>query len=284
MTDSRLDYIELLQQEVTKNPDVSDDNFLLDDKWKLYITNTTVITALTTSEEVSAVCGCESTSTDIIWRRLWFCFLSFFSQPELWSASQTFVFVICEVFVFCRANISLSVQSQNYNPTTGEDTSIIVASCWWMSVEEHEFSLSLPLAHHLCFNILSALNTAASRGCCQGFSLMVAEVVRCCSRQVCSGVSSSPQRLVDVGKEDKQEETPLSCRSLPQLCSIPRRLVISPGLGGTPVTPQLTEVRDRLPVTCLQSVSEEMWAGHLTLLLSVGSSLVPQSWRAVKWM
>lgn len=60
--------------------------------------------------------------------------------------------------------------------------------------------------------------------------------------QVCSGVSSSPQRLVDVKKEEEQEEAPPPCRTLPQLCSIPRRLVISPGLGGTPVTPQLTEV------------------------------------------
>nr|XP_046244175.1 inactive ubiquitin carboxyl-terminal hydrolase MINDY-4B isoform X5 [Scatophagus argus] len=49
------------------------------------------------------------------------------------------------------------------------------------------------------------------------------------------------QRLVDVGKEEEQEEAPPPCRNLPQVCSIPRRLVISPGLGGAPVTPQLTE-------------------------------------------
>lgn len=54
-----------------------------------------------------------------------------------------------------------------------------------------------------------------------------------------------PQRLLDVGKEEEQEEAAPPCRSLPQLCSIPRRLVISPGLGGAPVTPQLTEVRQR---------------------------------------
>nr|XP_046244176.1 inactive ubiquitin carboxyl-terminal hydrolase MINDY-4B isoform X6 [Scatophagus argus] len=48
-------------------------------------------------------------------------------------------------------------------------------------------------------------------------------------------------RLVDVGKEEEQEEAPPPCRNLPQVCSIPRRLVISPGLGGAPVTPQLTE-------------------------------------------
>ncbi|XP_041850161.1 inactive ubiquitin carboxyl-terminal hydrolase MINDY-4B [Melanotaenia boesemani] len=45
-------------------------------------------------------------------------------------------------------------------------------------------------------------------------------------------------RLLDVGKE---EESPPPCKALPLLCSIPQRLVISPGLGGTPVTPQLTE-------------------------------------------
>nr|XP_046244172.1 inactive ubiquitin carboxyl-terminal hydrolase MINDY-4B isoform X2 [Scatophagus argus] len=54
-------------------------------------------------------------------------------------------------------------------------------------------------------------------------------------------VNKNPDRLVDVGKEEEQEEAPPPCRNLPQVCSIPRRLVISPGLGGAPVTPQLTE-------------------------------------------
>lgn len=45
-----------------------------------------------------------------------------------------------------------------------------------------------------------------------------------------------------MGKEEEQEDTPPPCRTLPPPCSIPRRLVISPSLGGTPVTPQLTEV------------------------------------------
>ncbi|KAE8294763.1 Inactive ubiquitin carboxyl-terminal hydrolase MINDY-4B Protein FAM188B2 [Larimichthys crocea] len=49
------------------------------------------------------------------------------------------------------------------------------------------------------------------------------------------------QRLLDVGKEEDLEEAPPPCRTLPHLCSIPRRLVISPGLGGMPVTPKLTE-------------------------------------------
>nr|XP_033486403.1 inactive ubiquitin carboxyl-terminal hydrolase MINDY-4B [Epinephelus lanceolatus] len=53
-------------------------------------------------------------------------------------------------------------------------------------------------------------------------------------------------RLLDVGKEEDQEEAPPPCRPLPQLCSIPRRLVISPGLGGSPVTPQLTESLRRI--------------------------------------
>ncbi|XP_030263109.1 inactive ubiquitin carboxyl-terminal hydrolase MINDY-4B isoform X1 [Sparus aurata] len=53
-------------------------------------------------------------------------------------------------------------------------------------------------------------------------------------------------RLLDVGKEEEQEEAAPPCRSLPQLCSIPRRLVISPGLGGAPVTPQLTESLRRI--------------------------------------
>ncbi|XP_067451832.1 inactive ubiquitin carboxyl-terminal hydrolase MINDY-4B [Thunnus thynnus] len=59
-------------------------------------------------------------------------------------------------------------------------------------------------------------------------------------------VSCSPQRLVDVGKEEEQEETPPPCRTLPAPCSIPRRLVISPSLGGTPVTPHLTESLRRI--------------------------------------
>ncbi|XP_070825861.1 inactive ubiquitin carboxyl-terminal hydrolase MINDY-4B [Chaetodon trifascialis] len=64
--------------------------------------------------------------------------------------------------------------------------------------------------------------------------------------QVCSGVSSSLQRLVDVGKEEEQEEVPPPCRTLPPLFSIPRTLVISAGLGGTPVTPELTESLRRI--------------------------------------
>ncbi|XP_074484740.1 inactive ubiquitin carboxyl-terminal hydrolase MINDY-4B-like isoform X2 [Sebastes fasciatus] len=54
-------------------------------------------------------------------------------------------------------------------------------------------------------------------------------------------VNKNPDRLLDGGKEEEQEEPPPACRSLPQLCSIPSRLVVSPGLGGAPVTPQLTE-------------------------------------------
>ncbi|XP_039987255.1 inactive ubiquitin carboxyl-terminal hydrolase MINDY-4B, partial [Xiphias gladius] len=53
-------------------------------------------------------------------------------------------------------------------------------------------------------------------------------------------------RLADVGKEEEQEEAPPPCRTLPPLCSIPRRLVISPSLGGTPVTPRLTESLRRI--------------------------------------
>ncbi|KAM7398765.1 hypothetical protein PAMP_018080 [Pampus punctatissimus] len=53
-------------------------------------------------------------------------------------------------------------------------------------------------------------------------------------------VNKNPDRLVDVGK-DEQEEKPPPCRTLSALYSIPRRLVISPSLGGTPVTPHLTE-------------------------------------------
>ncbi|XP_049431970.1 inactive ubiquitin carboxyl-terminal hydrolase MINDY-4B isoform X2 [Epinephelus fuscoguttatus] len=59
-------------------------------------------------------------------------------------------------------------------------------------------------------------------------------------------VDKDPDRLLDVGKEEDQEEAPPPCRPLPQLCSIPRRLVISPGLGGSPVTPQLTESLRRI--------------------------------------
>ncbi|XP_036937234.1 inactive ubiquitin carboxyl-terminal hydrolase MINDY-4B [Acanthopagrus latus] len=59
-------------------------------------------------------------------------------------------------------------------------------------------------------------------------------------------VNKNPDRLLDVGKEEEQEEAAPPCRSLPQLCSIPRRLVISPGLGGAPVTPQLTESLRRI--------------------------------------
>ncbi|GAA6233367.1 inactive ubiquitin carboxyl-terminal hydrolase MINDY-4B [Lates japonicus] len=59
-------------------------------------------------------------------------------------------------------------------------------------------------------------------------------------------VDKNPERLVDVGKEEEQEEAPPPCRTLPPLCSIPRRLVVSPSLGGTPVTPQLTESLRRI--------------------------------------
>ncbi|KAM4589132.1 inactive ubiquitin carboxyl-terminal hydrolase MINDY-4B [Fundulus diaphanus] len=57
-------------------------------------------------------------------------------------------------------------------------------------------------------------------------------------------VNKNPDRLLDVGKEEDQDEVP--CRTLPALCSIPRTLVISPGLGGAPVTPQLTESLRRI--------------------------------------
>ncbi|XP_047191733.1 inactive ubiquitin carboxyl-terminal hydrolase MINDY-4B [Scophthalmus maximus] len=53
--------------------------------------------------------------------------------------------------------------------------------------------------------------------------------------------TKSPQRLVDVGKKEDQDEDPPPYKPIPPVCSIPRRLVISPTLGGTPVTPQLTE-------------------------------------------
>ncbi|XP_045929658.1 inactive ubiquitin carboxyl-terminal hydrolase MINDY-4B [Micropterus dolomieu] len=59
-------------------------------------------------------------------------------------------------------------------------------------------------------------------------------------------VNKNPDRLVDVTKEEEQEEAPPPCRTLPQPCSIPRTLVIPPGLGGTPVTPQLTESLRRI--------------------------------------
>ncbi|KAM9359685.1 inactive ubiquitin carboxyl-terminal hydrolase MINDY-4B [Symphorus nematophorus] len=53
-------------------------------------------------------------------------------------------------------------------------------------------------------------------------------------------VNRNPDRLLDVD-EEQEDARPPPCRSLPQLCSIPRRLTVSQGLGGTPVTPQLTE-------------------------------------------
>ncbi|XP_070685933.1 inactive ubiquitin carboxyl-terminal hydrolase MINDY-4B [Pempheris klunzingeri] len=55
-------------------------------------------------------------------------------------------------------------------------------------------------------------------------------------------VNKNPDRLVDGGKEEALPP----CRTLPQLCSIPKRLVISPSHGGTPVTPQLTESLRRI--------------------------------------
>ncbi|XP_029027078.3 inactive ubiquitin carboxyl-terminal hydrolase MINDY-4B isoform X2 [Betta splendens] len=59
-------------------------------------------------------------------------------------------------------------------------------------------------------------------------------------------VNKNPDRLLDVGNEEDPEEAPPPCRALPPPCSIPRRLVVSPGLGGTPVTPQLTESLRRI--------------------------------------
>ncbi|XP_042070218.1 inactive ubiquitin carboxyl-terminal hydrolase MINDY-4B isoform X2 [Haplochromis burtoni] len=59
-------------------------------------------------------------------------------------------------------------------------------------------------------------------------------------------VSSNPHRLLDVEKEEEQEEAPPPRRTLQALCSIPRRLAISAGLGGTPVTPQLIESLRRI--------------------------------------
>ncbi|XP_047248150.1 inactive ubiquitin carboxyl-terminal hydrolase MINDY-4B isoform X2 [Girardinichthys multiradiatus] len=59
-------------------------------------------------------------------------------------------------------------------------------------------------------------------------------------------VNKNPDRLLDVGKVEDQEEATPPCRTLPALCSIPRSLVISPSLGGTPVTPQLTESLRRI--------------------------------------
>ncbi|XP_008303759.1 protein FAM188B2 [Stegastes partitus] len=59
-------------------------------------------------------------------------------------------------------------------------------------------------------------------------------------------VDKNPDRLLDVGKEEEQEEAPPPSRAFTPLCSIPRRLVISSSLGGTPVTPQLTESLRRI--------------------------------------
>nr|XP_004572626.1 inactive ubiquitin carboxyl-terminal hydrolase MINDY-4B isoform X4 [Maylandia zebra] len=59
-------------------------------------------------------------------------------------------------------------------------------------------------------------------------------------------VSRNPHRLLDVEKEEEQEEAPPPRRTLQALCSIPRRLAISAGLGGTPVTPQLIESLRRI--------------------------------------
>ncbi|XP_060901719.1 inactive ubiquitin carboxyl-terminal hydrolase MINDY-4B [Labrus mixtus] len=59
-------------------------------------------------------------------------------------------------------------------------------------------------------------------------------------------VNKNSDKLLDVGKEDEQEEAPPPCRTLPQLCSIPTWLIVSPGLGGTPVDPQLTESLRRI--------------------------------------
>ncbi|XP_034460625.1 inactive ubiquitin carboxyl-terminal hydrolase MINDY-4B [Hippoglossus hippoglossus] len=52
-------------------------------------------------------------------------------------------------------------------------------------------------------------------------------------------------RLVDMGKEAEQVAAP-PYRPLPPACSILKRLVVSPSLGGTAVTPQLTESLRRI--------------------------------------
>ncbi|XP_051814042.1 inactive ubiquitin carboxyl-terminal hydrolase MINDY-4B [Acanthochromis polyacanthus] len=59
-------------------------------------------------------------------------------------------------------------------------------------------------------------------------------------------VNKNPDKLLDVGKEEDQEEAPPPSKTFTPLCSIPRRLVISTSLGGTPVTPQLTESLRRI--------------------------------------
>ncbi|XP_017163898.1 protein FAM188B2 isoform X1 [Poecilia reticulata] len=58
--------------------------------------------------------------------------------------------------------------------------------------------------------------------------------------------SDHSMRLLDVVKDEDQEEAPPPHRTLLAPCSIPQSLVISPGLGGTPVTPQLTESLRRI--------------------------------------
>nr|XP_020477501.1 protein FAM188B2 [Monopterus albus] len=59
-------------------------------------------------------------------------------------------------------------------------------------------------------------------------------------------VDRNTDRLVDVEKEEKREEASPPCRPLPLPCPIPRRLVISPSLGGTPVTPHLVKCLRRI--------------------------------------
>ncbi|XP_013884223.1 protein FAM188B2 isoform X2 [Austrofundulus limnaeus] len=54
-------------------------------------------------------------------------------------------------------------------------------------------------------------------------------------------LESNPNILLDVGKEEDQDETSQPIRNPPGLCYIPRRLVVPAGLGGTPITHQLTE-------------------------------------------
>ncbi|XP_030009020.1 inactive ubiquitin carboxyl-terminal hydrolase MINDY-4B [Sphaeramia orbicularis] len=54
-------------------------------------------------------------------------------------------------------------------------------------------------------------------------------------------VHNNPDTLLDVRKEEESDQAPPPNKLLPYLCSIPSRALVSPSLGGTPVTPQLTE-------------------------------------------
>ncbi|RVE65352.1 hypothetical protein OJAV_G00134970 [Oryzias javanicus] len=55
----------------------------------------------------------------------------------------------------------------------------------------------------------------------------------------------SRKRLLHVRNEEEPEEAPPP-RRIPQTCSTPRRLAVSPGLGGKPLTPPFTENLRRL--------------------------------------